>query len=44
MLTPVTLPCYLAINQSESCAWADRIPPLPGEEGPPATHFVFKSV
>ena len=34
MLTPVTPPCYLAINQSESCPRADRVPPLPGEEGP----------
>ena len=26
MLTPVTLPCYLTINQSENCAKADHIP------------------
>ena len=26
MLTPVTPPCYLTINQSENCARADHIP------------------
>ena len=26
MLTPLTLPCYLTINQSEHCVWADHIP------------------
>ena len=26
MLTPVTLPCYVTVNQAESCAWADHMP------------------
>ena len=38
MLSPVTLPCYLTINQSENCAQADHIPwnALP--------HLAFKNV
>lgn len=41
MLTPVTLPCYLTINQSENCAQADHIP---CDISPPHPHhFASKS-
>ena len=38
MLAPVTLPCYLAINQSENCAQVGHLPC-----DPLLPHLAFKN-